>query len=94
MEQIKDIISQVVENLAQRNPHSEEKLQRYWESVMKGKAAKHTSIYGLKEGVLKVSADSPAWVFQLNLNKKKILKEIQTCFLDIKDIRFKIGKVT
>ncbi|MDP8265319.1 MAG: DUF721 domain-containing protein [Candidatus Aceula meridiana] len=94
MEQIKDIVSQVVGDLAQRVPQKEETLQRFWKSVMKGKAAKHTSIYGLKEGVLKISVDSPAWVFQLNLNKRKILKELQICFADVKDIRFKIGKVT
>ena len=94
MEQIKDIVSQVVGNLSQRGPQQEEKLQRFWQSVMKGKAAKHTSIFGLKEGVLRISVDSPAWVFQLNLHKKKILKELQMCVSDIKDIRFKIGKVT
>lgn len=93
MESIKGILPSVVEDLAKRQPQPEEQMNRFWKNIMNGKAAKHIKVYGSNDEVLKVFVDSPAWLFQLNLNKRKILNELKQQSAGIKDIYFKLGKV-
>lgn len=93
MECIKKIIPSVVQELEKRQPQQEEQMNRFWKNVLNGKAAKHIKIYGSNQDIVKVFVDSPAWLFQLNLHKRKILKELKEQFPDIKDVCFKLGKV-
>ena len=93
MDEIKAIIPQVVKTLSERKISEQEKLQDLWKNLSQGKTAKHTLLSGMRDGKLLVYVDSPAWLFQMSLQKKKILEKIQSEFIEISDIIFKIGKV-
>lgn len=93
MEQIKDIVYGVVGELSVKKPQKETKIQRVWDALSEGKIAKHSVVYGVKDGVLMVHADSPAWIFHLNLKKKKLLKIMQEEMPELVNICFRLGKV-
>ncbi|MFA6378211.1 MAG: DciA family protein [Candidatus Omnitrophota bacterium] len=93
MENIKDIVHSVVKNISEQRPHKENDLQVLWEQAAGTKTAKATHIVGMKEGRLLVVTDSPARLFDLTLHKKKLLKNMQEKWSELKDISFKIGKV-
>ncbi len=93
MDQIKDIIPEIIKTISEHKPQKETKIQRVWENLFEGKIVKHTNIFGIKDGKLMVHVDSPVWLFRLNSQKYKILKEIKEETPEIEDIRFIIGKV-
>lgn len=93
MEKIQDIIPSVVEKMALRKPEAHLKIQRLWQNICEKKETQHTSIVGLQKGTLVVNADSPAWLFQMNLRRKRILEKLKEEIPEVNTIRFKIGKV-
>ncbi|MCX5681614.1 MAG: DUF721 domain-containing protein [Candidatus Omnitrophica bacterium] len=93
MDPIKDILQQVVKNLSEQKPRKEEDLQGLWEQVVGKKAAQHTHIFGIKNGRLLIFTDSPVRLFDLSLQKIKILKQMQEKIPEITEMSFKIGKV-
>ncbi len=93
MESIKDIIPQVFEQLTERIPETQTKIQRIWQNVIDAKMAQHNVLLDFTDGILTVAVDSSTWLYQMNLNKKKILGQLKDEIPDIKNIQFKIGKV-
>jgi hypothetical protein len=93
MEQIKDIVLKVITNISSGRPEVHNKIQRIWQNVFDKKTASHTSIVGLQKGTLVVHVDSPAWLFQMNLQKRKALERLRAEIPELSHIRFKIGKV-
>lgn len=68
--------------------------QRLVEDIFSEQERKHLKLSGRKEQTLFFCVDSPAWLFQLNLKRAKILKDVQKSIPDIQKVYFKIGKVT
>ncbi len=93
MEQIKDIISQVIANISSGRPEVHNKIQRIWQNILDKKALQHTAIVGLHKGQLVIHVDSPAWLFQMNFQKRKVLEKLKTEIPELSHIHFKIGKV-
>ena len=93
MDNIKDIINNVVGKLASQQEISPDKIHRAWKAILTEKKQKHTSITGYKDGWLTVQVDTPTWLYQMKVEKLKILKQLQEEVPDLKNIRFKIGKV-
>lgn len=93
MEKIKDIIPQVLSDLSQRNPVRPTQIQHIWQESIDEKTRKHVSIGGFEQGKLLVLVDSPTWLFQLSLQKNKILSKMRQQSPDIQSIQFKIGTV-
>lgn len=93
MDAIKDIIPQVIEQLSQRKPEDQNKIQRIWRNVIDAKMAQHCLLANFFDGILTVVVDSSSWLYQMNLNRKKILDELREEMPEIKNIQFKIGKV-
>lgn len=94
MDPIKDIISKVIANISSGKPEVHDKIQRIWENMLDQKARQHASIVGLQKGKLVVNVDSPAWLFQLNLQKRKVLEKFKEEIPELSYIHFKIGKVS
>lgn len=92
MESIKDIIPHVFEQLTDRIPQTQTKIQRIWQNAIDAKMAQHSTLSDFTDGVLTVEVDSSAWLYQMNLNKRKILIQLQDEIRDIKNIQFKTGK--
>ena len=91
MDNIKDIVHQVIGKIAERTPQPQEKIDRIWQNILEKQELKHTQLSGIKDGQLFVNVDSPAWLFQMNIRKAKIIERLKTEMPDIKSIRFKIG---
>jgi predicted nucleic acid-binding Zn ribbon protein len=91
MEQIKDIIHDVIEKLSGQDNNRE--LGRVWQNAVGKKMARHTQISGLKHGKLLVRVDSPVAMFQLNLKRNQILKELQKVNKDLLSIELVSGRV-
>ena len=93
MEPIKDIITQVIAKISSGKPEIHNKIQRIWQNILDKKTMQHTAIVGLHKGQLIVHVDSPAWLFQMNIKKRKTLERLKEEIPELSHIRFKIGKV-
>ncbi len=93
MDPIKDIISTVIANMSSGKPEVHDKIQRIWQNMFDEKTRRHASIIGLQKGKLVVNVDSPAWLFQMNLQRRKVLAKLKEEIPELSYIHFKIGKV-
>ena len=93
MNDIKNIINRVIGDLANKKDQGGKQIASIWCAVLEKKELVHTHVAGLKEGTLFVDVDSPAWLYQMNVKKTKILRLLKEEIPEIKNIRFKIGKV-
>ena len=93
MDPIKDIIDNVIGRIATKSPDTEKKIERIWLNLLNKQELQHSSLMGVNNGKLLVHVDSPAWLYQLNTKKTKLLKRLQEEIPEIKYISFKIGKL-
>jgi len=93
MDDIKDIISKVIGDIAEKNPCSYDKVERIWQNLLNKQELKHTKLMGVKDETLLVRVDSPVWLYQMRMRKLRILKRLKEEILDIKQIRFEIGTI-
>ena len=66
-------------------------LYRQWCDIFSGPLADHTAPTDLKEGLLVIAVDSPAWLQHLKFLKKEIIAKLKAH--GIKDVRFKHGTI-
>lgn len=61
-----------------------------WDKAMKGHFAVNSAVHSMKDGVLYVAVEEPAWAQQMSMMKRHILDSFKAqCDLDgVKDIRF------
>ncbi len=93
MKPIKDVISQVVENLSLGKTDLYYKIQLLWEEVFSKEEKKHTTVREFHEGTLTIQVDNSAYLFQMNLKRAKILERFQQGVPEIKTILFKMGNI-
>jgi hypothetical protein len=66
-------------------------LQRRWNDIFSGPLAGHTAPVDLREGMLIVAVDSPAWLQHLKFMKKDILEKLKDPA--VKDIKLRHGSI-
>ena len=93
MDNIKDVVHQVIGQLAGKQANSNDDIQNIWPRVLSKQELPHARLVSFKEGTLVVYVDSPAWLFQMNLRKGKILDLLKESIPDVKRISFRVGKV-
>ena len=91
MEPIKDIVRGVIQKLS--GGSTPVQLQELWKSIVGDKGTAHTRILSFEQGKVVVEVDSPAWLYQMSLKKRKILQQLQQHISDVKNISFKIGNI-
>lgn len=91
MKHISDILSSLASELDLKAGHSIEDLRLKWQTIIKEPISAHTYPASLSQGILTVNADSPAWVNELQYYQKEFLSLLIA--YDIKQVRFKLGKV-
>ena len=76
MDNIKDIVHDVIGQIAskQQDPHN--KLERILDNILEKKDLPHVKLLGEKDGIVMILVDSPAWLFHLKLRKNRILKRL------------------
>ncbi len=91
MQTIKDVIADVLEGLKVKK-ESKDAPEQLLRRVLRKKEIEHTKFRYFHKGVLGITVDSSAWLYQLNLQKPKLLEKLSKKSREIKDIHFYIGE--
>ena len=94
MDNIEDIVKNVIGNMASQKIEEHDKVHRLWLNILSETELKHTKLLGVKDGKVAVIIDSPAWLYQMNTRKRKILQLLKEELSSIESIYFKVGKIT
>ncbi|MFH1947378.1 MAG: DciA family protein, partial [Candidatus Magasanikbacteria bacterium] len=92
MDQIKNVISSVIEKLASDNLDRNQQLWQAWQDATGKKFLKHATIESYKNGRIVIKVDSPVAMFQLNLKRNHILTVLQKVDKELKSIDLRMGK--
>ena len=93
MDKIKDVLKSVLHDIEKKQKGKDlDKVLRSWKRIVGAAAYPHTKIVHLTKERIRVNVDSSARLYDLNLKKKHILKEL-TKALDIKEVAFRLGDV-
>ena len=93
MDNIKDIVNQVIENISAKKSENRELLYTVWKGTLNKQELQHAKLQGEKNGTVFVVVDSPAWLYQMKMREGKILKELKKEIPEITQIRFRVGNV-
>ena len=94
MDNIKDLIRRVVKDLADHKTTRSHALEEILQKVFDKNEKKHIKLVGLKDGKASFSVDSPAWLYQMQTRKNKILEKIKSELPEINSIYFRIGNIS
>ena len=89
-----DNISKIVQTVIGRmsvGQSLEQCILCFWEQIISGEEKKHAKINKIHEGILEITIDTSAWLYQFNLKRNNILKQLQNEIPEIKNIYFKLG---
>ena len=87
MAAIKDIIANVIHDMS-AGPRRD--LAALWQEI----CPQGTQVVDLREGVALIHVDSSARLVHLNARRGALLKTIQAQCPQVKQLRFKVGKIT
>lgn len=90
-----DVLKNIIKNLGSKERLKEEEIIDAWAEVVGESASKHTRPASLKAGVLAVTIDSSAWLYELTTGKKRIVQKLSEKLKGkkIKDVRFRMGEI-
>lgn len=88
------LLKHVVSGLG-RKRLTQDRVRRAWKAVVGKRAKAHTLPVSLKKGTLSINVDSSAWLYELTLKRREILKKLDSKIKGnkIRLIRFRIGEV-
>ena len=89
MAAIKDIIAQVIGNMSGTVAVSRKDLGAAWHDICPNGAA----VVDLKEGAAIIHVDSAVRMAYLNARRASLLKEVQSKCPQVKELKFKVGKI-
>ena len=90
MAAIKDIIAQVIGDMSGTSAVSRKDLAAAWRGICPDGAA----VVDLKEGAAVIHVDSALRLAHLNARRASLLKEVQSKCPQVRQLKFKVGKVT
>lgn len=93
MDNIEDIVKNVIGQMADKKLEEYKKIDRLWINILNEGELNHTKLIGVKDGLISVVVDSPAWLYQMNIRKNTILRELKEEIPTLDTIRFRIGKI-
>lgn len=91
---IGEIVKEVFSRIEKEKDLSQESIEGMWKTAVGDAGSRHSKPATLKKNVLTVRVDSPAWMQELTLQKRKILKGLKRSLGKdrISEIHFKIGE--
>ena len=93
MDEIKHIINNVICDLSNTKQLDNSQIINLWNKSLTGKEKEHCKVIDFKNKNLIVFIDCSAWLYQFQINKKRILTKIRQDTQLIENIYFKIGKI-
>jgi len=93
MEQIKEIVINVIGHLQTKKMEANDQdPNELLKKALTKKELEHIKVNYFKRGVLNLSVDSSAWLYNFNLQKQNLIARLNKHLGGIKDIRFYIGE--
>ena len=93
MEEVKDIVKSVVADLTRKHRREDlDRAQKAWKRCVGPAAFVHSRIVHLTKERIRVNVDSSAWLYDLNLRKGRIVRELARS-LNIKEVSLRLGEV-
>lgn len=93
MEQIKDTIKAVFEQLDQKRKGCFVDGQgEILKKVLAKKALKHVKLFNFRKGTLNIKVDSSTWLYFLSLQKEDIMQKLRSNGVVVTDVRFSLGE--
>ena len=89
MAAIKDIIAQVIGDMSGTAAVSRKDLAAIWQDI----CPKGAAVVDLKEGAAIIHVDSALRLAHFNARRASLLKEVQAKCPQVKQLRFKVGKI-
>ncbi len=91
---VADIVRSVFERMERAKTLTKEDVDERWKELA-GSAARHTRPVSLRKSVLTVFVDSSAWMQEMTLRKRVVLKQLKRAFGKdkISGIHFRIGEI-
>lgn len=88
------LLKNVVTGLGKKRLTQDE-IREVWKNTLGKRASSHTLPVALKRGSLVVNVDVSAWLYELTMKRREILKKLDSKIKGnkIKGIRFRIGEV-
>jgi predicted nucleic acid-binding Zn ribbon protein len=93
---IKDVIKDVIKAWSgEARGSSQEEILKMWEGACGRSLAAHSKPVSFRSSRLTVNVDSSAWLYELTLCKRDILKRLQRKFKKkpLKELQFRIGEI-
>ena len=91
--QVADLMAHIVARRGIAVQQSSTRLQSLWDSIVGIDVANQTVVGSVKRGCLEIVVSNSSMLQSLSFQKKQILKKIQTQMTDIRDLRFRIGRI-
>lgn len=92
MDTLKEVIKEVMQGLKTHQP-AQENLEGALKKSLSRRNLGHVKFRYFRRGILGIAVDSSAWLYQLNLEKEKLLAKLRKKSPQIKDVRFYIGEI-
>jgi len=91
---IGDIIVGLIKKIDEEKVVGEEKFEEIWKEIVGEKASRSTKPSSLYRKKLKILVKNPGWIHALTLDKRRILRRLQSRFGKeiIKEVSFKSGE--
>ena len=92
---IGDIVKSIFEKMEREKTLTREDVETHWKELVGEAGIKHARPVSLRKGVLTVFVDSPGWMHEMTLQKRKLLKQLKRVFGKDKilGIQFRIGEI-
>ena len=91
----KETIDKVMSGLNERLTNKNKSINKAWSETIDKNIKKHTKVAEVKDKVLYIKAESPAWIYEIKSKKKEIIEKINHFHTKevLKDIKIKLGDI-
>jgi len=72
-----DTVREVLQNQISPRQQKFNSIVTCWQQLLPAELARHCTIAGIRAGRLKVLVDAPAYIYELQLRKAELLRELQ-----------------
>ncbi len=96
LDPIKDVVSGIVKGWKKESASfTEDKILKVWEKAAGRRLARHSRPVSFKAKRLIVHVDSSPWLYELTLQRPKILVRLKKCFKKkpVTEVQFRIGEI-
>ncbi len=91
----KETVNRVMGSLNKKLTDKHKSISEAWNKTIDENIKKHTKIENVKDDILYIKAESPAWIYEIKSKKKEIIEKINQSYAKevLKDMKIKLGDI-